>query len=393
MSLAVFIRAHHEDIIREFAAFAKTLMPLGVEMTDAELRDHANELLAALDADMHLRQSREEQHHKSQGGGSARTMEASGRLHASDRIAHGYAFEAVLAEFRALRASVLRLYEDSGALDLREVRRFNEAIDEALTESMQQFARQAQLLREELSANAEKNISLVAQLADRRAAEEKITALFRRVVSVQDDERRRIARDIHDELGQAMTALKLNLEALDATTPSTQLFPTLLQRSQVLVRDLDRAIDFLTWELRPAIDGVSLPRALGDLVESWSERFGIAAQFTANVENHVPPDVQQHLYRVTQEALHNVAKHAAARHVSVMVEGRGAELVLLIKDNGRGFSEDDARVPTQHSGLGLTSMRERAALVGGNLTVESAAGRGTSIYVRVNLLYSPAHPE
>jgi signal transduction histidine kinase len=390
MSLRDFIRGHHEEIIREFAAFAKTLMPAEVEMTEAELRDHAKEILTAVVEDMHLAQTPAEQHRKSRGLGSAHTMELSGRLHAADRILHGYTFEAVLAEFRALRASVLRLYEDIGATDLSEVRRFNEAIDEALTESMHQFARQTDLLREELSAKAEKNTSLVAEITDRRAAEEKITALFRRLVSAQDEERRRIARDIHDELGQAMTALKINLETLDATAPSTELFQALLHRSQALVRDLDRAIDFLTSELRPAIDQVSLSIALGGLVKSWSERFGIAAEFVAHGEHDIPPDVQEHLYRVTQEALHNVAKHAAANHVSVMVEGRAGELVLLIEDDGRGFSQDDTPGRSQDSGLGLTSMRERAALVGGSLTVESAVGQGTSIYVRVPLHHSAA---
>jgi signal transduction histidine kinase len=85
-----------------------------------------------------------------------------------------------------------------------------------------------------------------------------------------------------------------------------------------------------------------------------------------------------------------VAKHAAANHVSVMVTGGAAELVLLIEDNGRGFSEDATRGRSQDSGLGLTSMRERAALVGGSLTVESAPGEGASIYVRVALPHSAA---
>ena len=219
MSLSEFIRNHHEEIISAFSAFATTLMPPGAVMTEAELRDHAKEILTAVVEDMHLQQTSGEQHRKSQGRGAARMMEASGRLHAADRILHGYPFESVLAEFRALRASVLRLYEQSGGVDLGEVRRFNEAIDEALTESMQQFARQATLLREELTAKAEKNTSLVTEIANRRAAEEKITGLFRRLVSAQDEERRRIARNIHDDLGQAMTALKMNLEALAATAP------------------------------------------------------------------------------------------------------------------------------------------------------------------------------
>jgi hypothetical protein len=140
MSLPDFIHGRREDIIRDFAAYAKTLMPPGADMTDAELRDHAEEMLKAVVEDMQLRQTPEEAHRKSQGWGSHRSMEAAGRLHAADRIAHGYTFQAVLAAFRALRASVLRLYAEIGASDLTEVRRFNEAIDEALTESMHQFA-------------------------------------------------------------------------------------------------------------------------------------------------------------------------------------------------------------------------------------------------------------
>jgi len=393
MLLGEFIRAHHEDIIREFSAFAKTLTPPGVEMTEAELRDHASEMLTAVVEDMHLRQTPQEQHRKSHGHGSARTMEASGRLHAVDRIQHGYPSEAVLAEFRALRASVLRLYGDSGASDLSEVCRFNEAIDEALAESLHQFGRETHLLREELKANAEKNTSLVAEIQDRRDAEDKMTALFRRLVSAQDEERRRIARNIHDELGQTITALKMHLEALAGRAPTTESFATPLHRSQELVGDLDRAVDFLTRELRPSIDMVSLSAALEDLVKSWSERFGIAAEFAANGECHVPSDVKEQLYRVTQEALHNVAKHAAAHHVSVMIEGRAAELVLVIEDDGIGFSDDDARGRSLSSGFGLTNMRERAVLAGGTLTVESAVGQGTSIYVRVGVPHSPAPPQ
>ena len=187
----------------------------------------------------------------------------------------------MLAEFRALRACVLRLYEDSGALDLSEVRRFNEAIDEALTESMRQFVLETNLLREELNAKAQKNTSLVAEIKDRREDQDKMTALFRRLVSAQDEERRRIARNIHDELGQPITALKMNLEAL-AANGANQLNRS--PRRFIVVKhwygDLDRAIDFLTRELRPAIEMVSVSAALEDLVKSWSERFGIAAEFT-----------------------------------------------------------------------------------------------------------------
>jgi signal transduction histidine kinase len=281
MSLPEFIHLHHEEIIREFAAFAKTLMPPGANMSDAELRDHAKELLVALVEDMGLQQTPAEQHRKSQGGGSARTMEASGRLHAADRIMHGYTFEAVLAEFRALRASVLRLYEDSGATDLSEVRRFNEAIDEGLTESMRQFTSEADLLRQELDANAAQNTSLVAEIRDRRAAEEKIKALFQRLVSAQDDERRRISRDIHDQIGQQMTALKMRLDALHACRDQYPSRANDVEIALQLAEEIDRSLTSLTSELRPsgALENFGLVIALENLVSAWSERFGIAAEF------------------------------------------------------------------------------------------------------------------
>ena len=149
MSLSAFIRDHHEEIISEFAVFAKTLMPPGMEMTEAELRDHAEDILTAVVEDISTPQTSDEQSHKSQGRGSAKAMQASGKLHADDRIQHGFTFRSVLAEFRALRATVLRLYEDSGASDLTDVRRFNEAIDEALTESMDRFAVQTDLFRDQ----------------------------------------------------------------------------------------------------------------------------------------------------------------------------------------------------------------------------------------------------
>jgi signal transduction histidine kinase len=149
LSLSAFIHDHHEEIICEFAAFARTLMPPDADMSEAELRDHAEDILTAVVHDISIAQTGAEQSRKSQGHGSANMMEASGRLHADDRIEHGFSFRSVLAEFRALRATVLRLYEDSGAADLTQVTRFNEAIDEALTASMERFAVQSDQFRDQ----------------------------------------------------------------------------------------------------------------------------------------------------------------------------------------------------------------------------------------------------
>lgn len=394
MALPEFIRDHQEEIIRDFATFAKTLMPRDVQMTELELRDHATEILTAVVEDIRLPQTPGEQHRKSQGRGTANSMEASGRLHAADRIRHGYPFEAVLAEFRALRASVLRLYEESGGTDLSEVRRFNEAVDESLTESMHQFARQADLLREELNARAEKNTSLLAEISDRRAAEEKITALFRRLVSTQDEERRRISRDIHDQIGQQMTALRMTLERLAMAIDGPSGERDIAARAGQLLEDIDRRLHVLTWDLRPAaaLERHGLAMALETLVAGWSERFGIAAEFQGPQAQtlRLPVDVAANVYGLVQEALHNVVKHAGARHVTVLLQARDDEAVVVVEDDGRGFDLAQVSNRSETLGLGLVSMRERARLCGGSLEIEVAPGRGTTIFVRIPVITEPA---
>ena len=139
-TLSAFITRDHHAIIDEFTSFARTLVPPDSPMTEQELRDHSKELLQAIALDLETQQTNHEQAQKSKGLGAAHMMRASGRLHADARLHHGFGLMEVLSEFRALRASVLRLYAEIGASDLTEVRRFNEAIDEALTESMHQFA-------------------------------------------------------------------------------------------------------------------------------------------------------------------------------------------------------------------------------------------------------------
>jgi signal transduction histidine kinase len=251
------------------------------------------------------------------------------------------------------------------------LRRLNEALEERI--------------RERTSELAGANRWLQLEVRDRRAAESEIKALFTRLVSAQEDERRRIARDIHDQLGQQMTAVRINLEGLlqrtDIDTPYAESF----QRTMRLAEELDRSIDYLTWELRPAaLDHLGLPAALAHLVDGWSERFHVRADCDTVAINGVRlrPDVEANLYRLTQEALHNVYKHAHATHVSVLLERRDHQIVLVVEDNGCGFAIDGVS-PEAAASLGLVSMRERAALAGGELTIESTPGFGTTITTRV----------
>ena len=232
------------------------------------------------------------------------------------------------------------------------------------------------------------NAKLQQEIAERRAAEAQIKSLFERMVSVQEHERRRIAREIHDHLGQQLTALRMNLEVASTRLDGDPLKLAQAQRTAQLAEEIDRSIDYLTWELRPAaLDHLGLPAALQNLVAGWSERFSIAAEFAAAGMKglRLAPDVETHLYRVAQEALHNIFKHAGAAHVTVLLQRREAQVVLVIEDDGSGFEVEEAHERPGSSGLGLASMRERAVIIGGALEIDSAPGRGTSIFVRVPL--------
>jgi PAS domain S-box-containing protein len=265
------------------------------------------------------------------------------------------------------------------ARDLTERKQLEDALLRAQDELEQR-------VRDRTAELAKTNHELAAEVQERRAAEAHVKALFRRVVTVQEEERRRIARDLHDQLGQPMTALRMELEALESRSADPMSFTAHAARMRGIAEELDRNIDFLTWDLRPAaLDHLGLGAALAKLVNGWSERFGIAAEFGASWPEgcRLSPEAEANLYRLTQEALHNIAKHAAADHVSVLLERRADQGVLLIEDDGRGFSLDQVSTAPARGSLGLVSMRERATLVGGEFHIESAPGQGTSIYVRV----------
>src|SRR5262249_10114429 len=159
------------------------------------------------------------------------------------------------------------------------------------------------------------------------------------------------------------------------------------RRLKALCEELDSTIDFLTTSLRPAVlDLLGLSPALRTLVRGWSDRFRIAAEYHARGVDalRLQPDVETNVYRIAQEALHNVFKHANASHVTVSLERRGDDVVFIVADNGRGFDVDGLAARTV-GGLGIVNMRERAALSGGALEVESAPGNGTTLFVRLGL--------
>ncbi|HKQ08411.1 MAG TPA: chemotaxis protein CheB [Blastocatellia bacterium] len=204
------------------------------------------------------------------------------------------------------------------------------------------------------------------------------------LVSALEDERRRISRNLHDQLGQQLTALKLRLESLFAESGYAA-FREDIRKVQTLVEAIDRDLDFMAWELRPmALDDLGLPAALANFVQEWETHSRVRTEFhDSGIGNpRLLPEVETMLYRIAQEALNNVVKHAQASRVEVMLERRANQVILIVEDDGIGFDSNQESDGGPRAGLGLLGMRERAALVGGQFEIESAPGKGTTVYVR-----------
>jgi two-component system CheB/CheR fusion protein len=249
--------------------------------------------------------------------------------------------------------------------------------------SVQQQAKDAlQVIQAEFDARVrERTDQLEADLTARAAAHEHVSSLLRRIVTAQEDERARIARDLHDQLGQQLTALRLILQRLGEHHEGPEVSEALRITEQI-----DRGLDFLSWELRPAVlDDLGLAAALPLFVKEWSAHYRIEAAYQAR--SYTPGvlgrDAEVVFYRVAQEALNNVAKHAHASRVDVLLEARDGSVVLVIEDDGVGFDSHDSAL--RDKGIGLVGMQERASLVGASLDLESRDGDGTSVYLRAPL--------
>jgi signal transduction histidine kinase len=209
---------------------------------------------------------------------------------------------------------------------------------------------------------------------------------LRRIAIAQEAERRRIARDVHDHIGQSLTALRLRLDSLQKTVGESGEFSDEMSRTCDQAKKLDADVSLLVWQMRPGVlDTHGLASALNSFVREWSLNHGIDAEFHATSPNRrLPPEIETNLYRIIQEALNNILKHANASKVSITMNYLPDEAILVIEDNGAGFDTEADRIhTTEGSGFGLIGMRERAVLVGGRLEIESVPGGGTAILVRV----------
>jgi signal transduction histidine kinase len=238
-----------------------------------------------------------------------------------------------------------------------------------------------------MTAIALENARLYRQVAEAHARAE---SLARRLLEVQEAERRALARELHDEFGQLLTGLRLLLTPGGARPGGAA--ATVVEQARGLVDDLLARVRGLSLDLRPAaLDQLGLLPALLTLFERYTDQTGIRVEFRhEGIEGRLDPGIETTAYRIVQEALTNVARHAAVDAATVRVRAADGVLGLQVVDRGRGF-DPGAAASRPRSG-GLDGMRERARLAGGRLTIESRPGGGTRLTAELPLRDRPAEP-
>lgn len=235
-----------------------------------------------------------------------------------------------------------------------------------------------------------RTIGMVADVTERKLAEEALSSVSRRLIEAQEQERARIARELHDDWSQRMALLQIGLEQFELGMAglSSQALQQLHQIAGVAA-EVSSNIHNLSHQLHPAkLDTLGLVASLRGLSREFSEQHNLQVQFVNHdIPGQIPKDVTLSLFRIVQEALRNVVKHSGAAEAKVELSGHDDGIDLCISDSGAGFSPETAK---GDAGLGLISMRERLRLVGGQLSVESEPSHGTRIRVSVPLFRADA---
>ena len=234
------------------------------------------------------------------------------------------------------------------------------------------------------------NQLLQGEILERERAQEQHELVRRHLSEAQETERGRISRELHDHLGQDLTALKLGIEILRRQGPFAPAVGESLDKLEKLAEGLMRDIHRLAWKLRPSVlDDLGLEQALRRYADEWFQNTGVPVDLHTGEDlgaNRLPQEFESTLYRIAQEALTNVARHAHAKRVSVLLERRPGFVSLIVEDDGRGFDAQEVlAAPASPDKLGLLGMQERVRLAGGTLSIESNQGGGATVIARLPL--------
>ena len=252
-----------------------------------------------------------------------------------------------------------------------------DAVARSLHQADEQLRRSAEArdrAADELRESEQKYRALAEDLA---AANEERTQLLHRTVEAQEVERKRIARELHDSLGQYLTALRLGFDAIEPACATDATARRRLLELKDIAAELGRDFSRMAWELRPmALDDLGLRSAITHYLEEWAERSGLHIDLEITLgDRRLPAAVETALFRVLQEAITNVVKHSGGDRVGVILEATNGEVRLIVEDNGHGFQVDEGTtIALSRTHLGLLGVRERLALVNGRLDVR---GDGT----------------
>ncbi len=228
---------------------------------------------------------------------------------------------------------------------------------------------------------------LVTDITERKHDEASRMQLLRRLVTAQEEEQRRLSRELHDQTGQSLAALMLGLKSIEDSDQLRETARNRLRQLQELTNQLAHDVHNLAADLRPtALDDLGLHTALSNYLEEWSDRTKIRADFHCNglIKERLPRQIETAVYRIVQEALTNVVKHANAQNASVILEYRGNRVQAIIEDDGIGFDAERMLSATNEDRrLGLVGMQERVALLEGDLNIESTPASGTTVIIHI----------
>ena len=237
---------------------------------------------------------------------------------------------------------------------------------------------------DEVGSLGEAFIKMNEALKQKEKLREKLLA---KVISAQEEERKRIARELHDETSQALTSLMVGLRFVSDSTNSHDIRAK-TKELRVLTSQTLNEVHRIATELRPSLlDDLGLVDAIQKYTDEYSSKFSIKIDFhVSGIDKlHLSSEIEVSVFRIIQEALTNTAKYAEAKNVSVVLNCRDSSLIVVIEDDGKGFNTNFVSDPRNTVKLGIFGMHERASLIGGNLTIESKPGDGSTVFLEVPL--------